>query len=271
MPLPTREIRINLDPNGVSNAVKRVAVEAAQVVAACIERLATGELSEPSIGGSSGMGYRFSGDPLTSDQRRAAYNNWLLAKGFGDLARGIRECLEEAVLFITLLNRPPGLTTEADFESELATIRRRANRPNFPDLLAQVNSTLTAPLSFDAEFLSMQKARNCLEHRGGVVGSLDLDTGGSIMTLTFPRLKTFYLRGLVEIELQPGMAVDAGDGSEFVQVMIRRETRTRTFRQGDRINLSVDDFAEIALACHFFGDDLASKLPFAPAAETVSA
>jgi len=66
--------------------------------------------------------------------------------------------------------------------------------------MAEISAGLTTPLAFSAEFLSIQKVRNCLEHRGGVVGVQDADIDG-ILRLSFPRFKIFYDRKGEEIEL----------------------------------------------------------------------
>jgi hypothetical protein len=60
--------------------------------------------------------------------------------------------------------------------------------------MAEIKIGLTTPLAFGAEFLSIQKVRNCLEHRGGVVGTQDADIDG-ILRLSFPRFKISSLSG----------------------------------------------------------------------------
>src|SRR6202521_929244 len=46
--------------------------------------------------------YQIRGPEMISDQRRAMYENWLLARGFQDLARRIRESLGEAALYLSI-------------------------------------------------------------------------------------------------------------------------------------------------------------------------
>src|SRR5947209_6054074 len=139
---------------------------------------------------------------MTSAQRRAMYENWLLTRGFQDLARGIRESLEEAALFLSLVVKSNTVSTIQQLESEIVRSRKRASKLQFPELMVEINARLATLLAFGAEFLSIQKVRNCLEHRGGVVGVQDADADG-ILRLSFPRFKIFYNRKGEEIEDKP--------------------------------------------------------------------
>jgi hypothetical protein len=86
--------------------------------------------------------------------------------------------------------------------------RKRAGEANFPDLIAQVNQGLTAPLHFESQFVSLQKVRNCLEHRDGVVGGKDVDPDTKVLRLALPRLKLFYETDGKEIEGGKGSQVE---------------------------------------------------------------
>lgn len=182
----------------------------------------------------------------------------------------VRETLEEAVFYLAMVGREPGLTTLGAIEAEMAEIRANAAKPTFPKLLEQVNAGLTEPMAFDAEFLSLQKARNCLEHRGGRVGTRDVDAATGTLTLSFPRLRTFYRRGHEEVELAPGEVIDThspdnpfGKGEE-VPIFLNRVTRSREYALGEPIIITASDFYEIAMACQLFASDVAAKLPTLP-------
>jgi hypothetical protein len=56
-----------------------------------------------------------------------------------------------------------------------------------------------------------------------------------------------------------------GDNQEAeVPILARRTTNSLVYRQGERVSFSAAEFSEIAFACNFFADDLASKLPVLP-------
>ncbi len=216
------------------------------------------------------VGYKFNGIEMTDQERRETYQNWVLSKGFQDLARGVRETLEEAVFFLTMIKRKPGVTTIADLESEMQVIRAGAAKLQFPKLLAEVNAGLNEPMAFESEFASLQKVRNCLEHRGGLVGERDVDPTTGFMTLNFPRLRMFYKRADQEIEQAPGEAINTHDATnpfgsgEEVPIFMDRVNRSRQYALHDPVTISPSDFFEIAMACHLFASDVAAKLPTLP-------
>jgi hypothetical protein len=78
--------------------------------------------------------------------------------------------LEEAYLYNSLaqLKHSTG-TTWGEFQIELQEFRKKASDANFPVLMGLVNAGLNDTLHFEREFRSLQKVRNCLEHRNGVV------------------------------------------------------------------------------------------------------
>lgn len=195
---------------------------------------------------------KFPGPNVSADDRRAAYGSWLLAKGFQDISRGVRESLEAAYIFIECVNLPDQRSTIEVFRN----IQKSANGLPFPELLNRVNDGLSDPLHFEQEFLSLQKVRNCLEHRNGVVSEKDINHENRFMRLSLPRLKMFIEREGEEVELYPNMRVEAGE-----LVVFRREIRERDFRVGERITFNAAEFDEIASACFFFANDLGHKLP----------
>jgi hypothetical protein len=196
------------------------------------------------------------GSQATQDQRRAAHASWILSKGLQEIARGVRESLEAAELFIACSRIADGKTTIG----KLQQLQKAANSLNFPDLLTRVNAGLTAPLQFTDEFLSLQKARNCLEHRNGIVAPADANHEGRALRLVLPRLELFVRTGGTDVELRPGLVVEGGGA-----VGLRRGRRERLFLLGSRITFDAAEFHEIGSACYFFATDLVAKLPRPPA------
>jgi hypothetical protein len=254
-------IYLKLDRNMVAVPVQRAAMVSIDVVAAAMTAFAGSDLVKPSMPNQF-VRFRFRGPEMTSDERRSMYENWLLAKGFHDLARGIRESLEEAAVYLGIIANPPTrIPTTATLEDLFASYRKTASKLLFPKLLAWVNARLTVPLEFEREFLSIQKVRNCMEHRAGIVRKQDLDGDEAAFTLRFPHLKIFYMRRNAEIEISPDERVNAEDDQPEVQILGRIESRSRIYQPGEQITFTSDEFTEIARACSFFGRELADKLP----------
>lgn len=250
------QITLELNPQVVGAACMRAATASFQVVATCVSSFDGVELAEPEPQAGDGMArYQFAAPPMSSDERRATYQNWLFSKGFQDLIRGIRHSLEQAYVFIavvTHLPKPINLRQFNDF-------KKTAGRLNFPDLLTRVNAGLSQPLRFGEEYLSMQKARNCLEHRGGIVGTGDVDATG-VLQLIIPKMKLFYMHGQEEVELAPGHVVDDGTGQD-VQILMKFVPRTTVYQLGQPLQMTPADFYETAMACHVFASQLIAALP----------
>jgi hypothetical protein len=60
------------------------------------------------------------------------------------------------------------------------------------------------------------------------------------------------------VELARG-SVD--EQNEEISVYLKLVTRSRAYDLGEPVVISADDFAEIAMACHLFASEIASKLP----------
>lgn len=261
------QLKVTLQPNGVAAPAQRVVMFASQAVGTCLRALEADDCSEPSSWGGT-FGYQFTGLDIPSEERRQAFQNWVLARGFQDLARGVRETLEEALFYLKMLEREWGVvTTVAKIEKDMAEIRAKAASLNFPTLLEAVNVGLKEPMAFDVEFQSLQNVRNCLEHRGGRVGPRDVDPATGTLTLNFRRFKTFYMRGEDEIELAAGEVIDTHSPDnpfgkrEEVPIFMRLVTSSRDYALGEPVVISAQDFFEIAMACHLFAGDVATKLP----------
>ena len=137
--------------------------------------------------------------------------------------RGVRETLEEAILYLTLIKLAGEPQYGWEFNQTVAKIRKRASGLVFPKLLAEVkHAGITAACRLRCGISYRFRERvNCLEHRAGVVGTQDLDPGDTVLNLRFPRIKFFYVRKGVEIELYPSHRVDAQDGHTHVDILAR--------------------------------------------------
>lgn len=126
----------------------------------------------------------------------------------------------------------------------------------FPQLMAEVNNALAEELHFENEFLSIQKVRNCLEHRDGVVGDSDVDKETGRLLLSFPRLMMFVEKDGEIVEIGVGSSVEAGQS-----IGVKMATGTREFEHGTRIAFSEDDLSAIGWGCWAFASELQRKLP----------
>src|SRR3954453_74879 len=121
-----------------------------------------------------------------------------------------------------------------------------SGRDDCPSLLCltEVNAGLIAQLAFADEFASLQKVRNCLEHRAGTVGAEDIDQTGHL-TLTLPRLKMFHVNPAgEEVELAAGVIIDTHEHTGIAEIMIKREIRTKSYALGEKVTFNSAEFSE---------------------------
>lgn len=199
--------------------------------------------------------YDFQISPAEEATLRMTLENWYLAKAFQEITRGISASLEEAYLYVQILPDVGKSFKASEFNTIVQEHRRVANRLNFPDLLSRVSSKLTEPLHFASQYLSMIKARNCLEHRAGIVGRDDLNSDGHL-TMSFPYMKFFFQRGDQEVEIEKNHVMD-----EPRMISMRRTIHEIRFGFGDQMTFSARDFGRISSACWLFTQDLEKRLP----------
>jgi hypothetical protein len=174
--------------------------------------------------------------------------------------RAVRHVLEEAHTSISLVAAVHRVKSSAALQAILEPFKKKSAALKFPVLLAAVNRAFSTNLVFSDAYLSLQTARNCLEHRNGIVGPKETK-GADTFTLSVPRLKLFYMRNGAEIELAAGSVVEGDEGnSNGVDILMKVEERARQIALGERIIFSLADFNEIAFACFFMGQQLSKNL-----------
>jgi hypothetical protein len=247
-----RVVTITFNRDGVLAPAIRSAQLATEMVKICHPAIETADLGKLPEIGFFGVAYQGHKDATIA---RMTYQAWLVAKAFQELATGLRSTLEQAYIFPLSLKLGRQVDDWGSFEKGYAGIERKAQRMNFPDLLSAVQLELGTDLHFRDELISLQKARNCLEHRGGVVGDLDCEAGDALV-LRLPRLKIFTRIDNEEVEVYRGQYVE----KETV-ISIKRKTRVRTYAKGQKVEFSPSEFSEIAHSIHLIATDIGPKLP----------
>jgi hypothetical protein len=115
--------------------------------------------------------------------------------------------------------------------------------------LKQLESRFSIAITGSQYLSGINQARNCLTHRRGIVGREDCDASASL-TLRWKGMDLFVKTPTgEEISLNPplpdnGVLVETGG-----TVALRFQERARVFREGDLLDISPRDLAEI---CHLF-------------------
>jgi hypothetical protein len=130
-------VNVTLNTAGVLAPVQRAIRQTVDVVTFCLNAIEQGDLS--GWPHSDLMRFNLSfGDEISAEERKTANTHWLLAKGFQDLARGIKLMLEEAYLYNGMVARAGGLRTLAELQAAEQELRAAATNKRFPQLLDEV-------------------------------------------------------------------------------------------------------------------------------------
>ena len=249
-------LNITLPRERISGIINTAVIACNEIVNFHFDALSSADLSQPI---EADARFRVRGPQMTADDRRSLHESWILAKAFQDMLRAVRHSLEEAYLFVMLLTKTHRIKSESTLGEFIEPFKRKASALSFPKLFEAVNEKLDPRIEFSAAYVSMQTARNCLEHRAGIVTKIETH-GKKDFEINVPRVKAFYLRNGEEIELEPGHTIYPGDDRDEVQTFMKIEIRKRSFAIGERITLTAAEFNEISFACYFLGQQLSSRL-----------
>jgi hypothetical protein len=124
------KIEIQLRPDGVAAPAQIAALTCREIVDFYFSALATADLSKKPLA-PEGTFFRFdfSGPELSATDRRSLHENWILAKVFQELVRGVRASLEEAFFFTELIS--VGTMTaqsSSTLDEILAPFRKKSRR-----------------------------------------------------------------------------------------------------------------------------------------------
>lgn len=259
---PTRA-QLTLNPNATSSALVHLVRDMSDRVAFGLRALENYEPTQRPTMPTDIMPLMFHDpeEPFQPDNLealRAGQRVWLLQSGFSGFIRGVSAALQEARVFCTLAAIPPGQeTTLAEVRELIARTRKSGLAMHVPKLLEDVERKLSSALELSPHILSFNKVRNCLEHRHGVVSSLDCnDVSRSSLVMEYRRQRMVWVNEAgEEIPLVPPMVIDGGT------IVSKVDEAKKVFPLGQRVEVSIDDFNDVAFTCFAFALNLAAHLP----------
>jgi hypothetical protein len=183
---------------------------------------------------------------------------FIVRKGFQELAKGLKESLDEAYSVIHL-SRVVGKAADiSEVLRQKEDLAKRANRAHVPTILEWVNSELGLPPEHTAMVRNVQKVRSCLEHRDGVVGAMDVNNvSRDALELAVPTLKIIAVGDETgkKTEVLPGVTLE--EGSRVAPTFIDEHL---SFPLGTRIEINPERFNHIALSNWVFASDLVKRV-----------
>jgi hypothetical protein len=191
-------------------------------------------------------------------RRKDSFKVWILTRGFQECSKALQASLREAYLYVRMaavdFNQ---ITTAGQLNAAIKSAQHEAAWLQVPKLIEGISSSLTAPIALREHVLSINKVRNCLEHRYGVVSGQDINERVTdSLVLRWRRGRLVANKGDHHFEVGPGSRVEAG-----YTINLGFEDKSRSFARGETVDISVAEFNEVAMTCLLFGQDLAHKLP----------
>ena len=264
-------VTIRLDARGVGVPAQMAAKEVYGIFALAHPVIQKADLSNIAPLGDESVHHQMDLLGRTPQEELASINRRMAAMCISDLARGVRQSLEDAATHIDIATQlsPNAIRSEINDDTEDAMVaaiwaavaarqnvfRQRAQAMRHPQLLEKVTKGLWAPLSWAPELTSFQKLRNCLEHRGGIVGMQDIDeTGAMVLRLPYLKVDVVGQSGAVR-PFEIGMALQERSSME-----VGVDVRTRTFQLGETVEVEPKQIGEMAFACWVFAVDVVDKL-----------
>lgn len=263
---------LRINPYAVGLPAKLASSECSAIFATAHEALQTVDLGNlPKIDGES-LRFQMEIGNRTEAEHREACGRRLSAMCISDLARGIRASMEAAAAYIefrdidaTTLARSSQQEIMEAATAKLAELTAAAQALSYPPLLQKVEAGLTSGLKWAPELASFQKLRNCLEHRGGIVGGRDLDENG-VLCLHLPFLDVGVINDDGELDPIPFNVRLEKETSIGARVSVRHQT----FNLGETVSFPPSRIREIAFSVWLFAEDLVAKLAINTNLDTAS-
>lgn len=191
------------------------------------------------------------GAQLKHDEAKAEAQDWLLRGFLRDAIEGAGLFLDECLQVCEVLPlAAKGSAKAAELHRIFHDLPRTNHKLHFPQKLEKLERQFGIATRFNANVLSLNKARTCLVHRLGVVSTLDVDDTG-VLKITFQHAK-FVARGQEtgqELVLdRPGIVT-----TEESMLELHFVDSEHHFKVGERVRLQTHELYDTIITLWRFG------------------
>lgn len=182
--------------------------------------------------------------------------NWLFKKAFEDLIIALTESLIEAHRYARAYSLSSKFTKSNPINSEkdrkeVLEINTRPLSLSFPALIDEIEREIKISLPLRDEVISINKVRNCLVHRNGIVNDKEI-------TLSYVAMITWMKKGDQWIEVKREHK-EKGFTTELAELKQRK--KEIVFKIGEAIRIDQQVFNDLAYTCIAFVQDLLKAMP----------
>jgi len=198
------------------------------------------------------------GAQLKHEDAKAEAQDWLLRGFLRDAIEGTGLFLDECLQVCEVMQvAAKGSAKGAELHRLFHELPRTNHRLHLPLKLEKLERQFGIATRFNANVLSLNKARTCVVHRLGTVSALDVDETG-VLKLTFQHAK-FVARGQdtgQELVIdRPGIVT-----TEDSMLELHFVENERTFQLGERVRLQAHELYDTIITFWRFGMAAAQAL-----------
>ena len=193
--------------------------------------------------------------------------NWLFCKTFEDFIVGLNESLIQAYIIAKMFELQKENHTGCSMEEVQAKVDKIHKKPikmHIPELIAEIEKSIGKILFLKEEVLSINKVRNCLVHRNGLV-ALE-DTNNDDKTILFLKCKEMrvyrdHKEAMVHLTME-----DKKDGVLVKKATFQIFPKVVEFPIGMRVKMDSNVLNAITYTSITFVNELlrALPIPFTP-------
>lgn len=186
------------------------------------------------------------------------FEDWII----NNALREVVESFERFLDGIDAVCRRVELAQDSGGERRTNLLKQRAKfeHAGIDEKLRVLRRNWKIATSNEAYFHSIKQARNCVTHRGGVVGKRDIGTDQTLR-LKWWRIRLF-LKGESgkETDIDPPFPPGGFVTDEAASVCVQMKDRIREFKSGSRIEFTLQDVVEICQLTKMTSDELLVSL-----------
>lgn len=197
---------------------------------------------------------------ITLDQQKQISISWILSKVFEEYVNGLMKTFKVTYRYLKLYS----LSNEAGFNGsvevlnkELQRLEKDIEKFHFPDFINQIEILLGNPLYLREEIISINKVRNCLVHRNGIVGRKDI-TNTNSLDLKWNSLVNYSKMDGKDIELSYNHRKDKIILDNF---SIQRKQNIKSYALNDEIKFNINEINGLSYTCSEFVLKLMNQVP----------
>ena len=191
------------------------------------------------------------------EEFKKKFEGWVISCALREFVESYAVFLDHVHRSCLLMATSKGRVKPVDAESWGPAFERKGLDQKLSLLRRRFNITTER----ETYFTGIKQARNCISHRGGVVGIEDVDEADSILRLQWWRMEVLaQMESGREKSLMPPVPRGGVLFEEPGQVCVRFSRNVKEYKVGDILRLSPNDISEILLLASLTTGDILKGL-----------